>query len=272
MTKPHGPSKTFDQTLVKSQVTDERLVMKRREQIVAAAVELFSEHGYYRTTIQEIARKAGVSIGLIYQYAQTKEDILLLSLMSVLESYKQEIPPAIRGKTDPFDVLWWTLVTYCRAVDRARNATVLAYRSTKSLPREQREFVKQMEIQTNEYIAKPLRDCTAAGLFRDVNVDLATYHFVLYAHAWALKYWRLSRFTDIDNYIAQGFDFFVHALATPKGLVKYSQFLSARHEGDDPARKRLKAGASAALKAQDKGSTKAAVGARAKTAKTNGGD
>ncbi len=52
---------------IKSQVADVALVQRRRAQIVAAAVELFSRQGFYTTTIQEVARKAGVSIGLISQ-------------------------------------------------------------------------------------------------------------------------------------------------------------------------------------------------------------
>lgn len=213
-----------DPVFVKSQVADEKLMARRRGQIVPAAVALFSERGYYRTTIQDIARRAGVSTGLIYQYAQTKEDILLLSLINVMETYKQAIPDAAKGRTDPLDVLWASLAAYCRVVDRARNAAVLAYRSTKSLPREHRQFLKQVELETNELIAKALRDCIDAGLFRQVNVDLVTYQFVLYAHTWALKHWRLSQFTDIEGYIAQGFDFFVHAMATPKGLETHADF------------------------------------------------
>jgi AcrR family transcriptional regulator len=228
MTKPLPPdTRAFDQTIVKSQVTDEKLVMRRREQIVAAAVELFSDQGYYRTTIQDIARKAGVSIGLIYQYAQTKEDVLLLSLMSVLESYKREIPRSVTETTEPLEALWSSLATYCRVIDDRRNAAVLAYRSTKSLPPKQRDLIKQLEVETNELIAERLRACIADGVFREINVDLVTYQLVLYAHTWALKYWRLSQFTTIDGYIEQGFDFFVHAMATPKGLIQYGQFLAA---------------------------------------------
>jgi AcrR family transcriptional regulator len=218
----------FDQTVVKSQVTDEKLVLKRREQIVAAAIELFSEQGYYRTSIQDIARKAGVSIGLIYQYAQTKEDVLLLSLMSVLESYKQEIPQAVEAGDEPLAALWATLDTYCRIIDRRRSAAVLAYRSTKSLPAAQRAIIKQLEIETNEFVAARLRGCIKGGLFRDIKVDLVTYQLVLYAHTWALKYWRLSEMVSIDDYIAEGFDFFVRAMATPKGLAQYERFVAAR--------------------------------------------
>jgi AcrR family transcriptional regulator len=227
----------FDQKVVKSQVTDEKLVLRRREQIVAAAVDLFSEQGYYRTSIQDIARKAGVSIGLIYQYAQTKEDVLLLSLLSVLDSYKQEIPQAVKPDDTPLQALWATHETYCRIIDRRRSATVLAYRSTKSLPPLQRAFIKQLELETNELVAKRLRDCIAAGLFRKINVDLITYQLVHYAHAWALKHWRLSKLATIDEYIEQGFDFFVHGMATPVGFVHYEAFRASRRPKAKASRK-----------------------------------
>ena len=61
---------------VKSLVTDEALVRERRAQIVAGAVKLFSKNGYDRTTVQQVAKKAGVSTGLIYQYVRDKEDLL----------------------------------------------------------------------------------------------------------------------------------------------------------------------------------------------------
>jgi AcrR family transcriptional regulator len=220
--------KVFDQAVVKSQVADANLVHRRREQIVEAAVDLFSKQGYYRTTMQEIARKAGVSIGLIYQYAQTKDDVLLLSLMSVMELYKREIPQQSVESDDPLESLRSSLATYCRVIDRNRDAAVLAYRSTMSLPKEQREFIKRAEVDTNELIARHLRDCIGAGLFRKVNADLVTYQLVLYAHTWALKYWRLSQFTTIEDYIEQGFEFFVRAMATPEGLEHYRLLVDAR--------------------------------------------
>ena len=199
--------RSFDATVVKSQVTDVALVQRRREQIVAAAVELFSVQGFYRTTMQEIARKAGVSTGLIYQYAETKEDVLLLGLMFVMERFRRELESSRGEGTEPLSRLYAALDTYCRVVDRHPEATVLAYRSTMSLPREYREYIKQVEVDTNEFIAIRLRACIAAGLFREINVELVTYQLVLYAHTWALKHWRLSQFTDLDGYLEQGFDF-----------------------------------------------------------------
>jgi AcrR family transcriptional regulator len=230
MTKksPITQGKTFDQTVVKSRVTDVALVQRRRAQIVDAAILLFSTQGYYKTTMQQIARQAGVSIGLIYQYAQTKDDILLLSLMNVMETYKHELPKSSVDGGEPLQQLWAAIETYCRVVNDRREAAVLAYRSTMSLPRHYRDYIKQVEVETNEFISIRLRACISAGLFREVNVELVTYQIVLYAHTWALKYWRLSQFVDLDEYLEQGFDFFVRAMATRKGTLHFRRFLEAR--------------------------------------------
>jgi AcrR family transcriptional regulator len=207
---------------VKSQVTDAALVHKRRSQIIAAAVDLFAHKGYYRTTIQEVALKAGVSSGLIYQYVQDKEDVLLLSILDVIDSYKKEIPSALEAVSDPLERCRAALEAYCRVVDQRREASVLAYRSTKSLSFERRELIKTSEIETNEMIKSVLQECIDAGLFRkDVNVELAVYHFVSLAHNWALKYWRLRDITNFDEYVDQGFDFLAHALLTEKGWDSY---------------------------------------------------
>jgi AcrR family transcriptional regulator len=212
---------------VKSRVTDEVLVHKRRGQIIAAAVELFARDGYYNTTILDVARKAGVSSGLIYQYVSDKEDVLLLALMSVLDLYRQEIPRALEGLSDPMERWLAAIRAYCRVVDEHRVATVLAYRSTKSLPRDRREVIKQSEIETNDLIAGCLRACVAAGLFRPVNVNVVTYQLVTFAHAWALKHWRLKALCTLDEYVSSGLDFFAHSLFTPAGWRHYRKHLAS---------------------------------------------
>ena len=54
MSRPGRKSRgrAIDNTNVRAQVSDVTLVQQRREQIVEAAVELFSKQGFYRTTVQ----------------------------------------------------------------------------------------------------------------------------------------------------------------------------------------------------------------------------
>jgi len=109
------------------------LVQRRREQSAAAAAELFSKNGFYRTTRQQLARQCGFSSGLIYQYAETKEDVLLLALLHVMNRFRREIEQAEDAES-PLERVFIALEAYCRVVDQFKAAAMLAYRSTMSLP------------------------------------------------------------------------------------------------------------------------------------------
>lgn len=48
---------------------------ERPEEITAAAMDAFAEKGYAATRVDEVARRAGVSKGLLYLYFKTKEEL-----------------------------------------------------------------------------------------------------------------------------------------------------------------------------------------------------
>lgn len=55
----------------------ERRAAARRNQVLDAAAEVFAEKGFARATTKEIADRADVSEGTIYNYFTTKEDLLI---------------------------------------------------------------------------------------------------------------------------------------------------------------------------------------------------
>jgi AcrR family transcriptional regulator len=52
-------------------------IEKNRLKIEQAALHLFTRKGFHGTTVREIAKKAGVSMGKLYIYYDTKEDIFV---------------------------------------------------------------------------------------------------------------------------------------------------------------------------------------------------
>jgi AcrR family transcriptional regulator len=209
---------------VKSKVDDPALVERRRSQLTAAAIAAFAEKGYHPTTIRDVAERAGVSIGLIYQYVQDKEDLLFLALVAVLESYRQEIPRALEGIADPLERFCAAVRAYCQVNGASVEATVLAYRETKSLRKERRNLIKQMEVETNELIEACIRDCIEAGLFvEDLDVELFTYEIVMFSHAWALKAWRFHGRLTVDEYVDRGMRLMLSAVLTSRGERRLRQ-------------------------------------------------
>ncbi len=54
----------------------EEIREQSRDKILRAAFELFAKKGYHNTSISQIAKKAGVAKGLIYNYFEKKEDLM----------------------------------------------------------------------------------------------------------------------------------------------------------------------------------------------------
>ncbi len=53
-----------------------KVVEDRREQIIDAAMHVFSEKGFTKATNKDVAHEAGITSGLIYYYFESKEKLL----------------------------------------------------------------------------------------------------------------------------------------------------------------------------------------------------
>lgn len=72
----------------------ERAEEERKNKILEAGIEEFSSKGYEKANINIIAKKAGISIGLMYKYFATKEDLFMTCLkrgMDILEKALYDI-------------------------------------------------------------------------------------------------------------------------------------------------------------------------------------
>ena len=60
--------------------------IEKKEKIIKAGFELICENGYYNTDTAKIAKQAGVSTGIVYQYFKNKRDIFICSLEKYADS------------------------------------------------------------------------------------------------------------------------------------------------------------------------------------------
>ena len=74
--------------------------IEKKERIIEAGFNLICKNGYYNTNTAEIAKEAGVSTGIVYQYFKDKYDILIEGL----EKYGDNIFfPMLKTKDITFD-------------------------------------------------------------------------------------------------------------------------------------------------------------------------
>ncbi|MEW6187613.1 MAG: TetR/AcrR family transcriptional regulator [Thermodesulfobacteriota bacterium] len=91
---------------VLSNIKNQELVSKRRRQIIEASSKLFFEKGFDRTTMREISRASGLTMGSLYDYVRSKDDILVLVYKDVVERFRLSIGehPEESWKAGPQDL------------------------------------------------------------------------------------------------------------------------------------------------------------------------
>ncbi len=78
---------------------------KRRGQLIEAAEDLFHKKGYQQTSIDEIAKKAGLTKGAVYHHFKNKEDILLGLLKNMIDKYIRGLEEITQNNLSPADFL-----------------------------------------------------------------------------------------------------------------------------------------------------------------------
>jgi len=73
--------------------------------IFQAAWKLFSEKGFHDTKISEIAKKAGIGKGTVYEYFKSKEELVQKMVIFNLELSYEEIVQSIEGVDSPEEKL-----------------------------------------------------------------------------------------------------------------------------------------------------------------------
>ncbi len=78
----------------------------RKKQLLQVALDVFIEKGYYGTSTREIARRAGVSSGLLFHYFSNKESIYLELIKLGVEEMKINTESAMEA---PCEYLYQTI-------------------------------------------------------------------------------------------------------------------------------------------------------------------
>lgn len=86
-----------DRSIIKNMPRTESQFEEIREQktalILATALKLFANEGYYLTSISKIAEKAGISKGLMYNYFESKEDLILAVIGKGIRELTEHLDP-----------------------------------------------------------------------------------------------------------------------------------------------------------------------------------
>lgn len=70
---------------------NEKIRQEKSRLILESALKLFADKGYHTSSISQIAKAAGISKGLVYNYFESKEDLLQNIFFSVMKKFTSDM-------------------------------------------------------------------------------------------------------------------------------------------------------------------------------------
>ena len=195
---------------IPTQVKDPDLVERRRRQIADAAVQLFIKKGFHKTTTRQIAGASGFSIGSLYEYFASKEDILYMVCESIHAEVERGVTEAMSGATGGRDALAGVIREYFMVCHRMSDFILLIYQETQSLPAQWRKRVLENELRITGLFVEVLARIAATGELPDFNeqyIELAAHNMVVLGHMWTFRRWYLARHYSLEDYIKRQTEF-----------------------------------------------------------------
>lgn len=98
----------------------ERLSPEKRLEILDAAMKLFSERGFERTTVDEIAASANVGKGTIYLYFENKEEVFFASVEEGLATMHRLSSEILAGPGDYLSKIGAVIRAHLQFVEQNR--------------------------------------------------------------------------------------------------------------------------------------------------------
>ncbi len=170
---------------------------RSRENILETALELFARNGYASTSISQIAKAAGVSKGLMYNYFESKEALLHAILTSEMEMGEALWNGAMETAETPFQKLKNATLTMVSIVrnnqEHWKLLTSLAF---------QPDIMQGMEAVVEE--KKRMYIGQMVGLFTEMGVPnpvMETYFYGALMDGIFLHYMNLEKDYPLDDMV-----------------------------------------------------------------------
>ncbi len=207
------PKKNMGKRAVKTKIKSEKLIDRRRKQIIDGAIKVFTAKGFHSATVREIADAAGLTMGSLYNYIASKEDIIHIVYDYITRVLREEMRGAIEGIGDPEERLKAALHQNLKAVYQNQEIIMFIYKESASLDKESLYTVLARETEYIELFEGLLRERFKG---QDVNeerlrlaADLLPYIPVIMTfRRWSLK----RRFESMDIVMKGILDFVLHGI------------------------------------------------------------
>jgi TetR/AcrR family transcriptional regulator len=156
----------------RSKLTDEEQPADQR--IFSAAQELFSEKGFWGTSVQEITDRAAVNKAMLFYYYKSKENLYLTLLEEILSDLRQKANKRVKRKKEPQEKLMAFLDYYddlLRKPEHFKTFKIL-FQDIMGPDEKVKESLKDHFLAILGIIEEIVREGMEKGVFRQTDAHL----------------------------------------------------------------------------------------------------
>lgn len=174
---------------------------ERKEQIVRATVDCITKHGYHHFSMQDVARTAGVSKGIIHYYFLNKDDLMMSVLDRVAGDIEKVLVKDMSVIDDPvekmkifvkvsFDIVRGTKEYYQVNMD---------FWTQINQKKEVREVISRHYAKFRDTCASVIREGISKGAFRQVEPNLFASYVIAVIDGLSLQWLFDEQVYDYDS-------------------------------------------------------------------------
>ena len=147
--------------IVEATIGEQRAM--RQKQIIDAAMSLALELGAPSITVAAVAKRAGISRSLVYEYFSSSADLITDLVLEELDYYKERLTNAVQGVKDPYTYIELWIAEALQYVADGRHLLVKSLNSV-AAPDFRKEEISQGHRNLMATIVDPLRMIEIADL------------------------------------------------------------------------------------------------------------
>ena len=178
-------------------------------EIVKAAAGLFIKQGTVNTGVREIAEAGGITVGTLYHYFKSKEEIIASFMdFAVLgtEDFRQAAETRL-ANIEPLKALKQAMGLYMDFTAEAQNIVLFWHQETRNLSHELRQRLLDNEFVLADAFEKIIKRGQEAGIFKFKDSWLAAHNVIIMCDMWAFRRWALGRRMTAEQFKNEQIDF-----------------------------------------------------------------
>jgi len=185
----------------KFRIKKEKTVVKNLDKIFSATLKISKEKGFQAMTMRDFSKETGLSMGALYSYFSSKEELLEMIQRQGRVMVKRLLDDHILALEDPLDRLRKAICIHIFLSEALQPWFYFSYMEAKNMNRAEKEKALASELATDLIFADIIRQGQASGIFLSRDPQLTAGLIKAILQDWYLKRWKHARRKiSVDQY------------------------------------------------------------------------